>query len=215
MSDLFYSSVSRSELKECADLAVRSFLSYEYFTHYFPDEEQRRQFMSRVISSEYRTTFGNAHFLAARKENRIVAVSQLFPPTYKKPSDLQYMLHGWWRVLMLPDQKRVKEWLQMDAEAGQYCHSLLGNTTWYISSLTVDTDCQGQGVGSDMLMKGILPYISSQGGTHVCFFTNSESNLQFYTHLGFQVVDERHFMCEGHKMGSWSFLSPISELVVR
>jgi len=165
--------------------------------------------MNRVIRSEYRTTFDVADFLVARQEGHIVAVCQLFSPAYKKPSDLRYLLHGWWRVLTLPDQKRVKEWLAMDEEAGHYCHNIIGNTTWYISSLTVDPAYQGRGVGSDMLLKGILPYILSQGGTRVCFFTNSERNLKFYKNLGFNVVDERTFSCNGHEMGSWSFLSDI------
>lgn len=196
----------RSEVAECAELSVQAFADYEYFTHFFPDEQERLAFMRAMILSEYRTTRRRARFLVARYRGTPVAVADLFPPDWKKPDDLQYMLHGWGKVLRLPKQDVIKEWLAMDAAAGHYCHTLLGGSTWYLSSLTVSPRYQGKGFGREILMDCILPYVFLNCGTRLCFFTNSESNLAFYQHLGFEVADYQELDCRGHKMGSWSFV---------
>ena len=196
----------RSDIGECAELSVQAFADYEYFTHFYADREARLAFMRAMIRSEYRTTRRRAHFLVGRSEGKAVAVADLFAPDWKKPSDLQYLLHGWGRVLRLPQQNVVKEWLAMDERAGRYCHSLLGGTTWYLSSLTVSPDQQGKGFGREMLMDCVVPYVKFHGGTRLCFFTNSESNLHFYQHLGFEVADYQELDCRGHRMGSWSFV---------
>lgn len=196
----------RSDIGECAELSVQAFADYEYFTNFYTDREARLAFMRAMIRSEYRTTRRRAHFLVGCSEGKAVAVADLFAPDWKKPSDLQYLLHGWGRVLRLPQQDVVKEWLAMDERAGRYCHSLLGGTTWYLSSLTVSPDQQGKGFGREMLMDCVVPYVKAHGGTRLCFFTNNESNLHFYQHLGFEVADYQELDCRGHRMGSWSFV---------
>ena len=201
--------MQRNETGECAEISVQAFADYEYFTHFFPDERERLAFMRAMIHSEYRTTRRRARFLAARHEGMLAAVADLFPPDWKKPGDLQYMLHGWGKVLRLPKQDIIKEWLAMDTAAGHYCHTLLGGTTWYLSSLTVRPDCQGKGFGREMLMDCVIPYVRTNGGTRLCFFTNSESNLAFYQHLGFEVADYQELDCRGQKMGSWSFVKEL------
>lgn len=206
---LTISHMRRAETAACAELAVRAFAQYEYFTNYFPDEEERLRFMRASIHSEYRTTRRRARFLTARSGEELAAVADLFPPEWRKPTDLQYLLHGWMKVLRLPHQDLVQEWLDMDVRAGQYCHSLLGGTTWYLSSLTVDPKFQGKGLGREMLMEGIIPFVRTAGGTRLCFFTNSESNLTFYRHLGFEVTDYQELDCRGRKMGSWSFVKEL------
>lgn len=206
MNRLSVTTMKGSDIKACAELSVQAFADYEYFTHFYPDREERLAFMRAMIRSEYRTTRRRAHFLIGQSEGNPVAVADLFPPEWKKPSDMQYLLHGWGRVLRLPKQDVVKEWLAMDERAGSYCHSLLGDTTWYLSSLTVSPDQQGKGYGREMLMDCVIPYVRQRGGTRLCFFTNSESNVQFYRHLGFEVADYQELDCRGHKMGSWSFV---------
>ena len=43
--------LDRKELREAAELAARAFIDYEYFTNWFPDQEER----SKVESSITRT----------------------------------------------------------------------------------------------------------------------------------------------------------------
>ena len=208
-SGLIFTLMGRSDIDACAELSTQAFLTYEYFTNFFPDEKERLDFLRATIHSEYRTTCRRAHFLVGQDGGAKVAVADLFPPNWKKPSDMQYLLHGWGKVLRLPHQDIVKEWLAMDTAAGHYCHTLLGGSTWYLSSLTVSPTHQGNGYGRRMLMDIVIPYIKQHGGTRLCFFTNSKKNLAFYRHLGFEVADEQELDCRGHKMGCWSFSKEI------
>lgn len=206
---LIYGPMLRYDIEECAQLAAQSFADYEYFTIFFPDRERRLEFMRRAILSEYRTSFGRAHFLVARHEGVIVAVAQIFPPDYKKPSSWRYLTHGWLRVIALPDQKTINAWQQMDTAAGAYCHAMMGGSTWYLSSLTVSNAQRGKGIGSQMLKEAIIPHVRREGGSRLCLFTNSESNVRFYQRAGFHVVDERQFTHNDQTIGSWSFVRKV------
>ncbi len=199
----------RCDIEECAQLAAQSFADYEYFTTYFPDEGQRFDFLRRAILSEYRTTFGRAHFFVARRGGAIVAVAQIFPPDYRKPSTLRYLTHGWCRVLALPDQKAVNAWSKMDESAAAYCHAMMGGGTWYLSSLTVSATQRGQGIGAAMLKDCVVQHVRRNGGTRLCLFTNSERNLRFYQRSGFRIVDEKTFAYGSQEIGSWSLARKI------
>ena len=52
----------------------------------------------------------------------LVAVVQLNAPDYKKPSDFQYLIHGWLLVYLGVNRQRLDDWLAMDAAAGKPCH---------------------------------------------------------------------------------------------
>lgn len=202
---LQYSLMDRSHIRACVDVVVKAFSTYEYFTNYFPNPSVRLQCMKRIIGAEYRTTFGLVPTLVARCQGQIAGVCQLFTPTYKKPSDLQYLLHGWLRVYLTPDRQAVDRWLQMDTQAGHPCHQLLGGTTWYLSSLVIDPSFQRQGIGRQFLLEHIEPYVKSHGGTQLVLFTNSEGNCRFYESLGYQLFHTTTFTHQDHTMGSWSY----------
>ncbi len=208
-SVLIYSPMLHCDIEECAMLAAQSFADYEYFTTYFPDSRQRLDFLRRAILSEYRSTFGLAHFLVARQSGNLVAVAQLFPPDYRKPSDIRYLTHGWWRVLALPFRQEVKAWSKMDTEAASYCHTMMGGGSWYLSSLTVADQQRSMGYGSQMLKECIIPHVKREGGSQLCLFTNSERNLHFYQRQGFQLVDERKYLHHNQTLGSWSLAKEI------
>ena len=200
------------EILAAAELAARAFDDYEYFTNWFPDKEERNAIQRSIIWHEYRTNYRVATYLAARKEGKILAVAQLNPPTYKKPSDLSYILHGWLNVYKAGDRKRIDDWLEMDAAAGNPCHDYqkTGQDIWYASSLTVDPSAQGTGIGTAFIAYW-EKYVSDHGGSQLVFFTNSRKNLDFYLHRGYEIFDEREFEYAGKKMGSWSLRKKLKD----
>ena len=200
------------EILAAAELAARAFDDYEYFTNWFPDKEERNAIQRSIIWHEYRTNYRVATYLAARREGKILAVAQLNPPTYKKPSDLSYILHGWLNVYKAGDRKRIDDWLEMDAAAGKPCHDYqkTGQDIWYASSLTVDPSAQGTGIGTAFIAYW-EKYVSDHGGSQLVFFTNSRKNLDFYLHRGYEIFDEREFEYAGKKMGSWSLRKKLKD----
>lgn len=202
---LEFGMMKHGEIRQAAELATRAFDDYEYFTNWFPDKQERNRVQFAIIWREYKTNFGSAKYLVARHDGRLVAVAQLNPPDYRKPSDLSYLLHGWLKVYREGDRKTIDDWLKMDSDAGIPCHEYqkTGPGIWYASSLTVDPSVQGTGIGTKFIAYW-EQYIREQGGKELVFFTNSEKNIAFYKKLGFEVFDYRTIEHDGKTMGNWS-----------
>ena len=202
--------IRRRELRAAAELAARAFEDYEYFTNYFPNPDERRRVLRSVIYREYLTNHGKVHLLSARVDGRLGATAQLNAPEYRKPSDLSYLLHGWPLVYRGVSRQRLDDWLAMDAAAGKPCHDYqkTGEGIWYASSLTVDPLSQGMGIGTAFIAHW-EEFIRSRGGKEIVFFTNSEKNLSYYLHRGFDVFHEQEFIHDGKRMGSWSLQKAI------
>lgn len=197
--------MKRSEIRQAAEVAARAFDDYEYFTNWFPEKEQRNRIQFAFLWREFKTNFRASQYLVGRDGDKIVAVAQLNPPQYKKPSDLWYVLNGWLKVYREGDRKTIDDWIKMDSDAGIPCHEYQKTSPgiWYASSLTVDPSVQGTGVGTRFIAYW-EDYIRKNGGKELVFFTNSKKNLQFYLNRGFEVFDERIIEYKGTKMGSWS-----------
>ena len=197
--------LSRKELRQAAELAARAFSDYEYFTNWFPDDEVRAKVEISIIWHSYKTNFNRVHQLTAKSDGKIVAIAELNDPDFKDPSVLSYILHGWLNVYKAADKKSIDDWIAMDAAAGQPCHDYQKTDPgiWYLSSLSVDPSMQGIGLGTQ-LIDYYENYIRERGGKQVVLFTNSQKNLNFYLKRGYELLDEREFEYNGHKMGSWS-----------
>ncbi len=205
MSTVVFRVLRRNEIRKAAELAARAFDDYEYFMNWFPDKEERNRFQESVIRHEYLTNYGRADYLVALRDGAIAAVAQLNAPSYRKPSDFNYILHGWLSVYRTADKKTIDDWLSMDAAAGKPCHDyqLSKLDIWYVSSLTVEPEQQGTGIGSNFL--GYLEgYVREKGGREIVFFTNSRKNLDFYVKRGYEVFDEKQIENKDKVMGSWS-----------
>jgi ribosomal protein S18 acetylase RimI-like enzyme len=59
---------------------------------------------------------------------------------------------------------------------------------WYLAGIGVDPQCQRRGMGTALLAKGTDA--ADAAGLPCALLTNSERNLSFYRHRGFEVVLE-------------------------
>lgn len=198
--------LKRGELKESVELATRAYMDYEYFTNFFPDAEERRNALRSMMYRAGLTNFGKTHFLTAKIDGKMVAVAQIDDPQYRRPSILQFLIHGWLMVYIGAKIKHVNNWLSMDTVASKTCHDYQKSSSdiWYTSSVTVEPAFQRKGIGSKFI--GFWEdYIRERGGKQLILFTNSEKNLAFYRKNGFEIFDERDISIpDGGKMKSWS-----------
>lgn len=198
--------LKREELSDAVELSFRAYENYVYFFNFFPDLGLRHKVIRSVLYGTWRAILKKSHFLMAKVDGKIVGLAVLEDPHYKRPSDLQFLLHGWWKVYLSAGIKRVNAWVNMDETAGTPCHDYQhnGENIWYCSSLTVDPPYQGKGVGTQ-LVAFMEEYIREHGGKQLTLFTNSEENLAFYKKNNFEVFDERDIAVrDGLKMRSWS-----------
>lgn len=193
------------ELDEAAAVMTRAYQDYDYITLYFTDTEERRNGLLVFMKCVLRTIFGKANLLAAHQDGKLVAQATLEQPGFEKPSALQYIMHGFWRVFFTVNWKRMNGFLTMDEGAGKPCHDYQksGPDIWYLSMLEVDPPAQGQGVGTQFLAY-MEDYVRQRGGKQLALFTNSEENLAFYTKRGYEVFHECEIEHDGRKIGSWS-----------
>ena len=203
--DIEFGLLKREEIKESVELSARAYEDYEYFTIFFPDLEERRKTLRAILYRATLASFGKTHFLTAKIDGKMVAVAQIDEPHFKRPSTIQFLLHGWLLVYRDVKAKHVHEWLAMDTSASKPCHDYqkTGPDIWYTSSLTVDPLFQRKGIGTKFIAFW-EEYVREHGGKQLVFFTNSEKNIAFYKKRGFEVFDEREIIHNGKKMGSWS-----------
>lgn len=204
--EIVFGILKREEFDEVVALSFRAYENYEYFLNFFPDLEERRKVICSVLYGTWRAILKKSHFLMAKVDGKIVGLAVLEDPQYKRPTDLQFLLHGWWKVFFNAGLKRANAWIDMDESAGTPCHDYQhnGENIWYCSSLTVDPPFQGKGVGT-RLIAFMEKYIREYGGKQLTLFTNSEKNLAFYKKNNFEVFDERDIAVrDGLKMRSWS-----------
>lgn len=193
----------QEERRACAQLAADSFMDYVFFINYVSNEKRRQQFLRKMIDCEMRLNESQAVNLIAQENENIVAVAILYPPTYKKPSDTEYMLSGFLGAMIAGGLKDTSAWNEMNEQNDTPCRNL--NGAWYINLLTVAPDYKGMGIGSRMLRECIFPYVSEQGGKELCLVTNSEENCRFYEKNGFVRFHFQEFRYKGNRTGSWSY----------
>ena len=83
------------------------------------------------------------------------------------------------------DRKRMIEALR---QIGGRKKVLMPEPHWYVSAIGVEPERQGQGLGS-VLMNHALAR-ADRDGVPIYLETESESNVGFYSHLGFAVIEE-------------------------
>ena len=82
------------------------------------------------------------------------------------------------------------------------CDSL-PSPKWHLCLLAV-SEAQ-KGYGSQMLHRGVEPYIAKRGGGSLVFNTNAEINRKFYSKNGFEEFASESFPANGKILGNWSF----------
>lgn len=199
-----YTEMKPEEMKTCIELTAKAFGHYEFFSVYIPSEKKIPRFLRSMLGVEFRVNQGLVHYFTAKENGKIVAVAILRDPSYKMPTEKQYLKAGFWKNLVIGGYKNVAAWYDMDQKAGQPCAKLGGNT-WFLHLLAVDVSTEGKGIGSRMLKECVIPYVKDHGGETLCLYTNSEINRKFYTKNGFREFDAKTFSYRGKSFGSWSY----------
>jgi len=101
-------------------------------------------------------------------------------------------------VLSLPRQDR-QQLMAVLGQVGERKKTLMREPHWYVSTIGVDADYQGQGLGLALMGHGISR--ADRGDTPIYLETEAEENVGFYQHLGFEVIEV--FTPEGLDAPMW------------
>jgi ribosomal protein S18 acetylase RimI-like enzyme len=84
-----------------------------------------------------------------------------------------------------PDRKRMMAVLR---QFEQRKKALMPDPHWYLSAIGVDPDRQREGLGSTLVQSGIRR--ADHDNTAVYLETETEGNVGFYRHLGFELIEQ-------------------------
>jgi len=58
---------------------------------------------------------------------------------------------------------------------------------WHLDSVAVETDSRGTGVGAALIRFGL--HLAREQNTGACLETATPTNVPYYEHLGFRIID--------------------------
>ncbi|HWT73509.1 MAG TPA: GNAT family N-acetyltransferase [Mobilitalea sp.] len=206
-----YRTAKKSEIDEIAKLQTEAFCNYDYFKMFVDDEKRRIRFLEALQKVGVRSSYKHEVVFVGVENNRIVSAAILKAPKASESNLMDYILAGGIRVLLTGGVRNTIGFIKMMKESSSRCFSEYPDS-WYLTSLSVSSFYQGQGLGSKMLDECIKPYIAKNGGGLLTLITNSELNRSFYKKNGFIEFHESVIRRNGKQIGNWSYRQEIMPL---
>ncbi|RDU24684.1 GNAT family N-acetyltransferase [Anaerosacchariphilus polymeriproducens] len=196
-----------SELKNVARLITDSFKSYPLFRLLMPPDKIDEKLMYQLHYLNTKLFYKKHCCFVGIKDGNIITAA-LLKHRDKEINLMDYIIAGGLSLVIQGGITCMKNLLQITQKSKQACH-LLSNKMWYLETLVVDGNYQGQNIGSHMLKDCIFPYIQSNGGGLFTLITNTQKNRIFYTKNGFSEFNEMFLENYNYRVGNWSFKTTI------
>ncbi len=153
----------------------------------FSDPDTRPELLVSMFTGLARATLAAQGIAETSRE--FDAVALWLPPgntiglraTVKSRFALQRFVMG----LPADDRKRM---LAVLGQLEERKKALMPNPHWYLSAIGVSPERQGEGLGSALVRSGLSK--ADDDNVSVYLETETEDNVGFYEHLGFEVVEQ-------------------------
>ena len=169
----------------------------------FPDPDKRPEFLVAMFTGLTKTTVA-ARGLAETTPG-IDAVALWLPPG--KDTGFWAMVKSGFAlprfVMGLPAQDR-SQMMAVLRQLEKRKKALMPDPHWYLAAIGVDPERQGEGLGSTLVKAGIRR--ADEANTSVYLETETEGNVGFYQHLGFEVLEQATAV--GLDLPVWLMLRP-------
>ena len=114
-----------------------------------------------------------------------------------------YLKHGAIGCFLTGGLRNSIPWFQMNDANDAACYAV--PDAWYLATMAVHADYEGQGIGSELIRSTVIPYVRSHEAKIFNLVTNSPRNTVFYERLGFKCFHHREFEFRGKTLGAWSY----------
>ncbi len=183
-------SLTEENLPQAADALASAFFNDPLIRHLAPSDEHRKRWMNPLMESNLRLTLpeGISKVLLDETRQAHGAIGVLPPATYPPP--LGRVLKFEWDIFRKP-----RPWIPSPrtlirgfryAQAWEKMH--FTRPHYYVYILGVRVERHGQGFGRQLLQS--IFDLADHTGHPVYLETQTESNLKFYGHLGFEVTEK-------------------------
>jgi hypothetical protein len=189
--------LERDEIDRAARALGRAFYDDPMMVYFMPSDAKRAAVMTYVLRCAVRMAFPEGEsYTVDTPENG--AALFLPPGMAKVPLSrvLSTIIPEAWRFGLGPIGRYMAVMKEFEPKHPAGDH-------WYLATLGVEPDKQGQGLGGFM-MSAILKRAEAEGTT-VYLETNKAKNVVFYQKHGFRI--EEHFNCHGGRgPETWTLL---------
>ena len=185
--------ITPDEYDRLYDLLKRAFEGYpEYYEVYGRDPLKAQAGFHMVLSyyGAYNLEFGGAYSLDENLNEAIVILHS----DYMDYSEERCLQAGCdnenFRAAAAPlSPEEVQRWFDFNVELDSCEKALdLPKKYFYVDFIAVEPDHQGEG-RARKLLDAVYEYCKSND-TPVMLFTNRDDEVDFYSHMGFKVVDQ-------------------------
>lgn len=175
------------EYPRAGEVLGRAFADDPLWTALMPDPEVRPARLVRMFTALGKATAASGG--VAERTPQFEAVALWLSPGGNM---------GWWAlvrsgfalprfVMKMPRQDRSRL-MAVLGQIGERRKQLVPEPHWYLAAVGVDPDRQGRGHGSALVRAGMAR--ADRGAAPIYLETETEGNVGFYEHLGFEVVEE-------------------------
>lgn len=197
--------VSPEGVANAADVLARAFQDDPLQKYTFPDEDERRRVSPAHFRAalEYGLAFGMVN--AVPGSGAIVAL----PPGQTEVTLERAEQGGLTRLPELIGADAAGRYMGVMSAAGPMHGRHAAMPHWYVMVLGVDPEAQGTGIGQALLSSVFAEADPTR--LPVYLETTQPSNIAFYGHMGFAVVEQFRDPVSG--LDVWGFLRPPREVV--
>lgn len=178
--------LQRNETDRAGRVLGEAFIADPLWMAAFPDPEQRPELLVAMFIAVTKATFA-ARGIAETTAN-VDAVALWLPPGknigFWAMVNSSFALPRFAMKLSAPDRNRMMTVLRQLDERKK---ALMPERHWYLEAVGVSPQRQGDGLGSALVLEGIDR--ADDGNTPIYLETETEGNVAFYQHLGFEVIE--------------------------
>lgn len=198
----------KEELPFVSNLFADSFKNDPLINFFNPTGKKQTKFVYDLFSVNTLSYFRKHLCFVATIQNQLVAAVLVKKKTVGEINFLDYTLAGGWKLINDLGLRRFLKFLQIYEKAQGECKKL-GSDIWYIDTLAVSKQRQGEGIGGRILQECVLSYIKKHGGGTVALMTQNRNNLKFYSSNGFVNFSKDMLTNEDCTIESFNFKQQI------
>ncbi|MFT8457781.1 MAG: hypothetical protein ABF804_08815 [Liquorilactobacillus ghanensis] len=205
---ILYREAEMNELKQITEMCAQAYRNYPLFhilRTEFKSHDQYFAFLTELEHIYAKTFIRRRLCLVGTQAGRIVSVAMLQNPQTPSIGIIEYLRNGGAAIFKHANIFLVTSFLKL-VDRTEAARTKITEPNWYLANLVVNQKLQGQHLGSDMLKKGVLPFIKQHKGKLLTFNTNTEQNSKFYRKNDFIEFDRRFLTWKNNQLENWSFM---------
>lgn len=176
---------NKKDLDKAFNTIALAFDNYPMYNYVFGNDSKldsiKQVYKSSVTTNEFKC-------VGIILDGECQAVAIFAKPNFKGVSTLPFLFKGGFKLVLKHSLGMASRLINYEKYAVKIQSKYSDDNCWYLYTLTVHPDYQHKGLASK-IMQPMLEFFDSTGQS--CYLeTNDDSNVPFYEHLGFRLIEK-------------------------